>query len=751
MVKSTRCSIALVVTLISISSLAFTQTRQSDCPEAEGSDSVCEESRIELSRITVTATRRESPIEKVPASITVLSGAKLREMGASTFEDYARSVPGLSFTDFGVGGEKFTIRGVSSSIMPETRAATAVYLDETPMTHAGGFGLLYSPDPVLIDVARVEVLRGPQGTLFGSGSMGGAIRIITNEPDLYAFESFAEAIVSGIRHGGPGYDVRAMFNAPFADGQAAIRAVAWYRDLDGWIDNTVLNQKDVNNNETTGFRLAGTWFNQDRLSINGKIVYQDRQSDGANMDQGNPPYTQQFLVEMPNEDEWTLANLNVEYRFDWGSLISTTSWLDRVVDSKGDISHFVNLFLYPLIDPDLHTTVTAVNHDDVTEFVQEFRLFSTGENRLDWLLGFFYQDQDIRFHQDFPAPGFDEQTGGLGELFGAADSLFKNRSSRTLDQIAVFGEITWAFSDKWEGTVGGRWFNFDYDSTIAGAGFLNGGEKFEQLSADETGFTPRLNLSYFHSRDVTLYGAIANGYRPGGANQDPFDDLPGCEEEMEQIGLARIPDSFESDSLWSYELGFKSNWAKQSVYVNAAVYYIDWTDMQTQKQLQCGINFMENVGKAVSKGIEIELAAYPARNLELTLNGNYSDAKLSEDVPNLGGASGDDLPGVPDYTFGGSITWFFKSFEGVTSSVRADYQYVGESYNDINPAIRQEIPSYSLTNLRLNFRRNRWETSLYVNNLFDNWAVVTVHNNLSGQYVTTAQPFTVGVSARFIY
>jgi len=745
--------IPIVFALFLFTISAPARTTEPDCPAGESANTACEESRIELARITVTATRRESPVDRVPVSVTVLSGDKLRAMGAASFEDYARSVPGLTFSDPGFGGKKYVIRGVTTSVFTESRAATAVYLDETPITNASFSGLSYSPDPLLVDIARIEVLRGPQGTLFGSGSMGGAIRIMTNKPDLHAFGGFAEAILSSTEHGGFGHDLRAMLNAPLKDERAAIRAVAYYRDEDGWIDNTLLGQKNVNNNETSGLRLAGTWSNQDRLTIDGKLVYQDRQSDGSMIDQGNPPWTQQRVVEEPNEDEWKLANLNIDYEFDWGRLISTSSWIDRVLDKRLDNTGFFNVSVYPthpLIGPDVHTTVTVISKDEQQEFVQEFRLLSSSDNRLNWLLGLFYQDQDFRFSQDFPAPGFDEQTGGLAEYFGAADNLLVGRAERSLEQTAVFGDIIWTFNEKWEGTVGGRWFEFDHKAVTLARGLLNRGSSVDEKATDESGFTPKLGLSYFHNRDITIYGTITSGYRPGGTNETVAENFPDCEIELNKYGLSGIPRYYESDSLWSYELGLKSSWMEQKIFLNTAIYHIDWTEIQTPVALACGASWLRNAGAAISKGVEIELAAYPVHNLELTLNRAYTDARLSEEVPGLEGTDGYELPGVPEYTFGGAVMWFFKSFEGVTSSVRADYQYVGESYNAIG-IYRSETPSHSLTNLRLTFSRNRWDAALFINNLFGERAIVTAHENPAGRYVTTARPFTLGVSARFTY
>jgi outer membrane receptor protein involved in Fe transport len=197
-------------------------------------DVACDEPAIELAPIVVTATRRESPIERVPTAVTALSGDVLKAMGAASFADYARSVPGLSFTDIGLGGKHIVIRGVSTGIYGGSDAATAVYFDETPITDGNSGPQTYSPDPLLVDIARIEVLCGPQGTLFGSGSMGGAIRIITNQPDLDAWEGFAESTLTDTRHGGLGHDLRAMLNVPLANGHAAVRAVAFHRNTGGW-------------------------------------------------------------------------------------------------------------------------------------------------------------------------------------------------------------------------------------------------------------------------------------------------------------------------------------------------------------------------------------------------------------------------------------------------------------------------------------------------------------------------------------
>jgi len=597
---------------------------------------------------------------------------------------------------------------------------------------------------------RIEVLRGPQGTLFGSGSMGGAIRLITKQPDLSEFESQGEVILSNTEHGGFGYEARGMINVPVAGNSAGIRAVAYYRNLDGWIDNTNLEQSNVNNNRTTGLRLAGTWFDQDRLTINGKIVYQDRQSDGSMVDEGKPPWTQQHSVEEPSRDRWTLLNLNINYELEWGRLVSTTSWFDRELDTRSDTSVYFNNIINQFLGHWPGLNVASANQDEQNEFIQEFRIHSNPNNRLDWLLGIFYQDQDFRIIHDIEAPGFDQLTGGLGTIFGAPDKLLAGQTYLPMKQIALFGDLVWPFSDRWEGHIGGRVFRFEYESEDIVRGILNLGESFSQASSDETGFTPRMGVSYSHNDKTTLYGTVAGGFRPGGTNTTSVENFPDCQQQLPWLGLTEVPRSFESDKLQSYELGIKSSWAENRVALRSALYYNDWSNTQTPAGLPCGANWIENAGSATTRGVEIELAVYLENNLELTLNGAFTDARLNEDVPGLLAKEGDELPGVPQYAFGGSITWLFRYADDITCVLRADYQYVGESYNGFD-FYRLTTPSHSLTNLRASLRKNRWEGTVFINNVLGTRAVITVHDGPGGQYITTARPFTVGVSLKYAY
>ena len=262
---------------------------------------------------------------------------------------------------------------------------------------------------------------------------------------------------------------------------------------------------------------------------------------------------------------------------------------------------------------------------------------------------------------------------------------------------------------------------------------------------------PRFSISYKNNDDLIWYGSVGGGFRPGGQNLTVFDLVPACKPFFEWLGLPGVPPRYGSDSVWSYELGVKSGWWSQSVQLNAALFYLDWSEMQTPAVLPCGAQWVQNAGEATSRGAEVELVALLNRNIEFTLNGAWTRARLEENVILMGGRKGDRVPGVPEYVMGGALTWFFEVQNDVDASFRVDYRYVGSSPNGYSYwFVPSEIPSYSLVDLRLGLAKGRWMTTLFIENLFDERAITTVHD-MPERWVTTARPFTVGVSVRFAY
>ena len=696
-----------------------------------------------LEEIIVTATRREERLQSVPLSVSVVTGEEIRALGAAAFADYARTVPGLSFTDGGSGGEKQTIRGISSNAWSETNSPTAVHLDNVPITNSGGVvGPPFNPDPALIDINRVEVLQGPQGTLFGAGSMGGAIHIVTNTPNPETTLFELETTITSIKNGETGYGVSGVFNVPLAPEDSAIRAVVYRRDPGGFIDNVRDGRADVNNREISGARLAGLFKLSERVSVTAKVAHQQRKSDGFSHEQPLLGEHRQSRYPELIADEWRLYNLVVDIDYDWGQLLSSTSYLDREVDTVPDVSFFLRLFFG--LDNPLH----AVNNESVGEFVQDIRLVSDDDGPFNWLAGIFYQDHDQDISQDFLSPGFDALMGGLASMFGPPDNLFVRRERFSLQQLAVYGEASYEVAPAVEVSVGGRWYDIDRDYHADNMGLLFiMGSLQEAQSAGDTGFIPRLSLKYTANEKLVFFASVAEGFRPGGINPGGTLSSPPCVTELQALGFTAAPTSYLSDSLVSYEIGTRYQSPGGGIRMSAAAYHIDWSDMQTQKFLNCGSGFIENAGAAVSKGLDFELLVAPLDSLELVMAAGLNNAELSEDVPNLGGTDGDRIPGVPRITARVGARMRFPLFAR-EAYAQADVQYVGNSYVGFT-TMSPKLPPYTIVNLRLGVDLDNWSAAVFVNNVADEDGALFINDNPLGQWLAPIRPRTVGLNVNW--
>ena len=694
-----------------------------------------------LDEITVSATRREQSLSSVPASVHVLARDELRKLGAQAFEDYARTVPGLTFTDGGTGGEKQTIRGISLNPWTEVNPGTAVHLDEVPITSAGGTtGPPFNPDPALIDIERIEVLRGPQGTLFGTGAMGGAIRIITRAPQPDEFAAEVAGAVSATEGGEFGYRIHGMLNKPWNAGRAAVRTIVYQSDPGGFIDNERDGRENVNDRRLRGARVGATLRVNEDLAVTARAMHQDRSSSGLSHEELSVGKRRQSRLSESIEDVWSIYSVQVDAELGWGDLVSSTSWLDRAVDTQADVSFFLGLFF------GLDNPLSAVNAERIEEFVQEFRLVSKDDGRFTWLAGALFQQQDQDTKQDFPSPGFDTLSGGLASMFGPPDVLFVRRETFSLEQTALYGEASYQFSDQLQLSAGGRWYDIDrgYAADNRGLLFLMGSLQ-ERFSAGDTGFIPKLGLEYRLNDRVSLYASIAEGFRPGGINSPGAVMEPSCAAELAALGFSSTPTSYDSDSLVSYEAGLRAMSSRGRSRLSASVFHVDWSDLQTMNFLNCGTGFFQNAGAASNNGFEMQYVSRPTASFEYTVAASYIDAKLSEDVPNLGAAEGDRLPGVPHTTASASATYSFAERTGHSYSVGLAVQYVGSSSMDFGAATSRRLPAYATVDLRSELDAGAWTLTAFVNNLFNERGVVFINDNILGEWQTIIRPRTVGV------
>lgn len=700
-----------------------------------------------IEEIIVTARKREELIQDIPWSIRALSERELEQLGADDFLDYARTVAGLSFISFGPGFTKIVIRGVSEGRSTRNQATTGIYIDETPVTRNG-----INPDLRLFDVQRVEVLRGPQGTLYGSASMGGTIKVVTNKPDAGAFASKIDASYSGTRHGDGNAKVNAMVNIPVIDGKVAFRAVGYYRDTGGFIDSPDLGLNNVNDEEIWGARLAARFDVNEALTVTVSFMIQNSNigpppEDDLNFDPVSgefvdiPDLKQSRLVENVQDDDQQIYNLTINYDFGWAELVSSTSYFKRSFFQMQDIS---DAFGVPL---------TIDSDDPNKDFIQETRLASTGDSRFAWLAGVFYSDRNKNGSTAFASK---DTLEGILPPFLLGDALLDATLGGGNEQLALFGEVSFDITNSFQMTVGLRWFDVKTDFQVFATGLFAGAPPgapplIEDLKSSESSVNPKFLLSYRVSGDALLYAQAAQGFRIGGTNQ--VSTVSGaCGPELAELGLSEPPSTFDSDSLWNYELGAKTSWLDNRLILNGAIYYIDWSDVQVSRVLfSCGFAFTDNAGRATSKGFELEMRALPMAGLELTGSLSFSDVEIGGDpgiLASLGAVNGEAMPGVPKWTFSFSVEVNIPLASGLVGLVRGDYQYVDSSPSDFSLTGPMEVGGYHLGNIRVGVSGDGWQVSVFVNNVWDERASLAAIAQGGRPFVVRNRPRTVGVNVR---
>lgn len=692
-----------------------------------------------LSPVVVTARKRAEVAQGVPTPLTAISNAALRDMGADSFSDFARTVPSLAFIDAGPGIKKVLMRGVSdgASVSSNVQATVAQYIDDIPVSEGA-----QQPDLKLFDINRVEVLRGPQGTLYGAGSMGGAIRVVTNKADPNHFSALLDGTVSGTNKGGVNYAADGMVNIPLVSDVLALRAVGYYRNFDGFIDDRVTHKNNVNTEETSGGRLSLRFAPTDKLEVTLNAMAQ-RMVLG-----GRPVYSENLgdlisvaPVSQFQKDTFFIFNGTVNYDLNWARLTSSTSYYrarrDYQYDDTEGATISTEAYLGPYTpNPDVAYT-PGVNKDST--FSQEIRLASPGKGPLDWLVGFYYERQTFKAVDDIiePAvfPYFDPTN-----YFGIYPSVFHENVYKESEQYAGFGELTYHLNSAWAATVGWRVFGNSYSRVQTLSGVANGISDghlsdYSNTSTHSTGNTPKFQLTYKPTSDVLIYGGAAKGYRAGGVNPAVPFSIPGV----------TVPVAFQSDSLWNYELGAKTSWLDNRLIVNGAIYYIDWDNIQSAQVRADGFAYVANAGKAHSEGVELEAHAVPVRGLEIGGSFSYTDAVLDRAQPSLGATKGEALPGVPHllYSYYGQYTRpLYKDLDGYA---RLDVQYVGKSQLTFLNTPTQAIGDYATVNLRVGISQGGWDLKVFADNLLDKRARLTAQHLLT-ELVTVNRPRTVGVT-----
>jgi iron complex outermembrane recepter protein len=684
-----------------------------------------------LQEVIVTATKRAQNIEDVPFSVSATSQDQIVNSGAIDLVDLARNVPGLAIADLGPGQSQMAIRGISSGQVirdqPGVKEQVGVYLDESPISVA-----LFTPDLELFDLDRFEVLRGPQGTLFGAGSESGTVRYITRQPQLGKTEVTMDASLEDVTHGEEGGYLRGALNLPVSD-MVAMRVVGYWHHLPGFIDaitpvgsegadkpSAFRVQHAINDGDRGGVRLALLIKPNDALTITPRVVYQRLETNGfPRVDiyniLANPYTTTQPAVTIGSleqyrqqhdglTDDFNLNDLKVEYDAGLATLTSITSFTHRNVLVNRDATQLTGSVTFDVFGDVFtpnnpageRTNSPLFDRTHLNVFSQEVRLASNGKQTLDWLVGGFFQHVSRRYGQSLPTPGYDALNASFGNPLGfdplsQVDNPFNSDLSYRLKQYAAFTEETWHATDQFSVTAGLRYYKFTEDRVLnfhgvfavdSPAGGIPG-------STDSSGASPRLILSYKPMSDVQFNAQAARGFRLGGIN-DPV-NLPIC-SPAGQVEFANAPKTWKDEKNWNYEIGMKSQWLDRRVTFNIAAFYSDIKDLQGNVTADsCSSRLVYNVPTARSEGIEAELFARPTANWDFGISATVLDAKLTSSVtvtpPGaapfvVGGlADGARLPTAPKTQAVGSIGYTVPVEGSTDFFALATVQYVGSSFS----------------------------------------------------------------------
>lgn len=712
-----------------------------------------------LSEIVVTAQRREERMQDVPLSIAALDSAAIEKAGIQDFADYATTVPGISF-DYGQGPSgsrgRFTagIRGVQR-FSGLTDSTIGFYVDDTPID--------LGANPTIIDVDRIEVLRGPQGTLYGAGSMGGTIRIITRQPDSSAFSGEADGTYSNTDHGGASHDVSGVVNLPLARGRAAMRIAGTYRDEAGFVDivdrdtGSVL-KSGADAQQTKAGRVSLLLTPTDRLSIAPGFFYQeyDLESEPEFVaDGGLPEFSKNESVPTSSQVTTMVASLTLKYCFDFGELVSTTSRLEYDSKSQEDITETINAALFGLPD---YLPSPVQNRTQRKSWTNEERLVSVLEGPMQYVVGAFFETSEAPFTSSSFIPGLNDAISPpLPRILPSdprGDNLYDVNSTRDQKQMALFGELSYQVTERLDLTAGLRWFKYDADSTDAFSGYQFGGRPnnnptIERAgSGSSSGVNPKGVLSFHLNDDNLLYVSVAKGFRAGGANI-PLPTL--CDANLIAAGITPpAPSEFEPDRLWSYEIGAKTMSPGRRLSIDAAAYYLNWSDLQLLVPLPtCRIQgYIANAGKARSLGAEMQVAGRPTEAITLGLSAAYLDSQLTEASTVLHAPSGTELLYNPKWTGSLSGEYAFPVGASLKGYARADVRYRDRQHLDYTGALWAD--SYTAADLRVGLGRDAWEVAVFgqnVTNASPNLSN-TARSGLPGYYTFTVRPRTLGINLK---
>ena len=786
--RQSRCILILWGAFAGFAACVSSKARAADATTTGSSD------QQEVQEVVVTAERRAERLQDVPASVGVFTQETLDAESVRGIDDLTRLSPGVTFlrngayTDSSGAASDIAIRGIDSIA---GTATTGIYIDDTPIQTRHIDLTSQNAYPALFDVDRVEVLRGPQGTLFGAGAEGGAIRFISPDPSLSTYSGLLLSELATTANGDPSYEEGAAAGGPIIDNTLGFRVSASFRQDGGWVNRVDFATDDTvdahsNWEDTSTLRGALKFAVTENLSITPSLYYQDQYLNDTEYywkelsDPGANEFNNGNVIPSPDTDKFYLPAVKVVWALGTAQFVSNTSYFSRDQHSTTDATmldraEFLFGGTYPNFPyPPPGVTAPEYNADAQDIFVQEMRLESTTESRLAWVAGVFYEHARENTSLSIVDPSLPgEFTALYGFPWNAAVGpllpggyLLKTPYAWAVDkQLAGYGQLDWKVLNSLTLTLGMR----VSDADSSGAQYSTGPEigptpATSSGSVTEHPVTPKFGLSYQPTHDQLYYASAAKGYRIGGVN-GPLSAL--CAGNLAELSLTHGPTSYQSDSLWSYEIGAKDSLLNRHLQINASAFYIDWSNIQNNVYLPtCGFSFVANLGKVTSKGADLDILARPTDAVNLELTASYTDARYDDTVYAAPGATaalagkGDYLP-VPPWTVVASTEYEIPLLTALGPYIRADYQISGryksqQEYQDpitisYDPAPFYQTQAASLS-ARSGIRWNGFDVSLFGTNLTNTHPVLfdsRFYPPLPLFFDTSWRPRTIGLTATY--
>lgn len=699
--------------------------------------------------------KRHQTLHDTAGSVSAVNGEALQAEGAQSLADYIQEQPGVVFNADQAGISNVVVRGIAtSSGNVQGQSSTGFYLNEVPLTEPGW--AIEIPDIDTFDLNRVEVYRGPQGTLFGSASMGGAVQYVTNEADTKHFDAAVEGTVSQTHNADAGGSAKGMINVPIQPGVLGIRAVAEYRKDPGYIDNIGTGKDGANTTTTKGGRVSAVLTPVNGTRLSWMSLWQSTDSeDGSSRLVGLGSLQRSTALPEYTNTKINVNSLRLDQDVGFATLTAlggyVHKWQSFQQDFTADRDYYNSLIGIDLTNP-LYMKETGQSDSSSLEV----RLTSKTGGPLDWVVGGFYSNATKYVNEMLGSEGaaaaFDASAdwgAGTGATIAPNGSDFDTYIDRyQAGERALFGEASYAFAPQWKVTLGGRYFETRLDQTTVTKGldvYPTASTLTKADASRDHGFTPKVSISYDVDKNTMVYALASEGYRFGVPN-----------EIASSAYASSVPKSSQSDKLWNYELGTRTSLLGGKLDLNATLFYIDWRDIQLRATTPDYYSYAMNGGRAHSAGFEFASHWRPTQNWDYTTSLTYQQARLDDDVAiaSVGTVkSGAKLPGSSDWSFTQRLSYYFGGV--YPQMVSLSHQYISRGFSDLNSQVEGETPlyqgGYSLFDVRYRISVEKTDVSLFMNNIFDRRGVTRTGTAEYGTTQALVRPRTVGVTVAWHY